>query len=379
MCAIIIATIIFGMLKIMKNPFKFGTIVEKPFFTNRSKETEQIKRLLESNNHLILISPRRYGKTSLINNVVKSTERPVITLDLQLISNVEDFASQLLKRIYKEFKTAKIKELIQHFRIIPTLSLNPITNSVDVTFQPSFKEITLLEDVLNLLEKLSERKRAILVLDEFQDIKRISPTLERTLRSIMQYHKNINYILLGSLEAMMKEIFEKKNSPFYHFGLVLYLQKISFDDFKKFLIDSFKPLKNNSNSLANRILSISACHPYYTQQLSYIVWEILIKNIAEENPVEKAFEQLVQNHDLDYERLWNTLNQTDKLVLINLVLSNLSPLSKEFFQKNSIASSTVFSSLKRLTQQGFLIKNNMNYEIEDPFFKKWIIKRRNGE
>ncbi len=363
----------------MKNPFKFGTVVEKPFFTNRSKEIEQVKGVLESSNHLILISPRRYGKTSLIFNAVQNIERPVIFLDLQLISNTQDFAAELLKRIYNEFKTAKIKELIKHFRIIPTLSLNPITNSVDVTFQPSVKEITLLEDVLNLLEKLSEKKRTILVLDEFQEIKRISPTLDRTLRSIMQFHKNINYILLGSLEAMMKEIFEKKKSPFYHFGFVLYLSKIAFDDFRKFLVDSLKKIECNSEDLANQILNFTNCHPYYTQQLAFSVWELLKQNNKEEKPVDKAITDLVYMHDLDYERLWHTLNQTDKLVLINLALSNLSPLSKEFLLKNSIASSTVFSGLKRLVQQGFLIKSNLNYEIDDPFFKKWIVKRRSGD
>lgn len=361
----------------MKNPFKFGTVVEKPYFTNRIKETEQVKGILDSSNHLILISPRRYGKTSLIFNAVKNIERPVIFLDLQLISNVEDFAAELLKRIYKEFKTAKIKELIKHFRIIPSLSLNPITNSVEVTFQPNFKEITLLEDVLNLLEKLSEKKRAILVLDEFQEIRRISATLDRTLRSIMQYHKNINYVFLGSLEAMMKEIFEKKKSPFYHFGSVLYITKIAFDDFKLFLINAFKEIECNAESITIQILDFTNCHPYYTQQLAFSVWELLKQNNKEENPVEKAISAIVFMHDLDYERLWNTINQTDKLVLINLAISNISPLSKEFLIKNNIASSTVFSCLKRLTQQGFLIKYNSNYETDDPFFKKWIFKRRN--
>ena len=84
-----------------KNPFKFGSIVDAPYFTNRSEEIKKVKTILASDNHLIIISPRRFGKTSLISKVIKEIDRPVIFLDLQLITNTEDFAAQLLKRVYR--------------------------------------------------------------------------------------------------------------------------------------------------------------------------------------------------------------------------------------------------------------------------------------
>lgn len=86
----------------MKNPFKFGSVVEGDNFTNRIDEIEKIKSILQSDNHLIIISPRRYGKTSLINKIVNELNRPTINFDLQLVTTVEDLSSQLLKE-FTEF------------------------------------------------------------------------------------------------------------------------------------------------------------------------------------------------------------------------------------------------------------------------------------
>jgi hypothetical protein len=110
-----------------KNPFKFGSIVDEPYFTNRVEEIRKVNAALKSANHLIIISPRRYGKTNLILQVLKNANRPYILLDLQLITTPQDFASQLLKRIYRVYPFQKIKDLIKNFRIPPQITLNPAT------------------------------------------------------------------------------------------------------------------------------------------------------------------------------------------------------------------------------------------------------------
>ncbi len=79
----------------MNNPFKFGTVVSDVFFTDRTDEFQKLGQIVNSENHLILIAPRRYGKTSLIHKVVTASQRPVVWLDLQLLTGVSDFASQL--------------------------------------------------------------------------------------------------------------------------------------------------------------------------------------------------------------------------------------------------------------------------------------------
>lgn len=127
----------------MNNPFKFGSVVDDPFFTNRINEFAKIKDILDSSNHLIMISPRRFGKTSLIRKAVKNSDHHVISLDLQLINSIEDLASQYLRRIYRVFPAERIKQFIRNFRIIPTLSLNPVSNEMEISFQTTAANLPL--------------------------------------------------------------------------------------------------------------------------------------------------------------------------------------------------------------------------------------------
>jgi len=362
----------------IKNPFKFGSIVEGPYFTDRTGEMARVKSILNSSNHLIVISPRRYGKSSLVLKVIGELKRPVITLDLQLVTGVEDFAAQLLKRIYRVYPFEKIKQFVRRFRIIPTIALNPVNNEVDIAFQPAASPMPALEDVLNLVEQLSSKKnRAIVVFDEFQEVPFGDPNLPRLLRSVMQQHQRINYIFLGSQESLIRNIFEKKKSPFYHFGMLMPLGKISPEDFEIYLMNGFSGIKGVDKTVVAGILKFTGCHPYYTQQLAFVVWERLTRGDGVADPIEQAIEELVRIHDMDYERIWNGFNKTDKKLLIGLTLSTQTPLSEAFYRKYGLgASSTVFSSLKRMMQQGSITKTGNGYEIDDPFFERWIIRRR---
>ena len=92
-----------------KNPFKFGTVVDGEFFTDREDEIARIKSFIMGENHMILISPRRYGKTSLIRKVLNESKRKYIYLDLQLIFSPYDFVSHMLKKIYRIFTIQKKK------------------------------------------------------------------------------------------------------------------------------------------------------------------------------------------------------------------------------------------------------------------------------
>ncbi len=360
------------------NPFKFGSIVDEPYFTNREIELQQIKSLLLSQNHLILISPRRYGKTSLMLKVVKTLDRLYIFLDLQLITDVGDFAAQLLKRIYRIYPFERLKQLLKNFHIVPTLNINPMNNEVDISFRPVESALPIIEDVFNLIEKLgSNNKRPIIILDEFQDINRIERELDRKLRAIIQHHKNINYVFMGSMESMMHDIFEKKKSPFYHFGQLLTLKKIPYNDFYNYLFKGFAGRCTHEEIISKEILKLTNSHPYYTQQLAFTIWENYDDGFTPEEKICNAINSLIQIHDIDYERLWQIQNQTDKKVLIALSRHEENILTENFNRKYGItATSTVFSSLKRLMKQGYVIKSNSNYELDDPFFAEWINRKR---
>jgi uncharacterized protein len=363
-----------------KNPFKFGSIVSEPFFTNRVKEIEQVVSVLNSENHLVLISPRRYGKSSLVFKVVSELKRPLIALDLQIVTSTSDLAALLLRRIYREFPMERVRQYVKNFRIIPTISINPVSNEVDISLQAGSEGLSLLEDVLNLLEKLSQKnKRLIVVFDEFQELEKIDTGLLKQFRSIMQHHQKVNYVFLGSQESLMRDIFEKKKSPFYHFGWVMNLEKIPFEEFHDFLTNNFKLILQEPERLSDEILSVTGCHPYYTQQLAWLVWERVRREDKEQVKLEGAVDELLRTHDMDYERIWMNFNKTDKKMLIGLSFSDLSPLTDVFLREYNLgATSTSYSTLKRLVQSGYVTRVKNKYEIDDPFFRMWIRKRRKG-
>jgi len=359
----------------MENPFKFGVVVEQDCFTDREKEQQQIRQTLNSGNHLILISPRRFGKTSLVKEATKNLKRPVIYLDLQLATDISDFAARLLRHVLKIDKWEKIKQAIASFRIVPTISLDPQTNAMDISFQPSVTKdwFPALEDAFNLIEKIGENgKKPIVILDEFQEILTIHKNLDRQLRSILQHHQHVNYLLLGSIESMMKDIFEKKKSPFYHFGQLLGLKKIPYSDFLIFLEDRLINITPEARRLSKQILDFSDCHPHYTQQTAFYCWNFLERNPFTENIIEIIVNQIVEGHNTDYERLWNTLNKTDQKILIELSTKKILPLQE---LTAAMPTSTVYSGLKRLSTKGYIIYNDF-YELDDPFFKRWIIGKR---
>lgn len=352
------------------NPFKFGTIVENEFFTDRKEESEILKQKLDSENHVILISPRRLGKSSLVQKVVSELNRPYIKIDLQYVMSVSDFAAQLLKSIFKLYPYEKIKYTMGHFRVVPTISTNAVTGAMDVSFQSGNSSAIMLEDAMEMLEKVATSKsRLIVILDEFQEVTKIQESFDRQLRSIMQQQKGINYIMLGSQESLMEDIFEKKKSPFYHFGQMMRLGRIPRTDFSEYIMARLpKFADSKAVSITNDILEFTKCHPYYTQQLAAQVWELINYQEITDDVVSLAIKQLIKMHDLDFERLWISMNRTDREILLQIA-TGANPL-----QNRQKPTSTSFSAIKRLMRDGYII-NIDKYEIEDPFFMQWIVNK----
>ena len=352
----------------MENPFKFGTFVEAEYFTDRIEEVAYIRHFVESANHLILISPRRFGKSSVVAKALSQSCRKSITVNLQQVTSVADLSAKLLREFFKVHPLERIRHLISHFRIIPTLTTNPITGLMDVSFQPGVDASILLEDVMELIEHAhTQDDRIIIVLDDFQEILDLDSHLDKKLRAIMQKQKHINYILLGSQESMMTDIFEKKKSPFYHFGEMMRLGKLPRGDFHQYLSERLKPrFPDTSGELADRILDYTGCHPYYSQQLAANIWNISVLQPEEEDALAAAVNHIVVSHGLDYERLWMNFKRTNKWILQSLATNR--PL-----QTGEYPTSTLYSSLKRMQKEGYVIYSN-RYEIEDPFFKEWILR-----
>ena len=363
------------------NPFKFGNVVTGEYFTNRKKEIKEIVSEIKAGQHIVLMSPRRYGKTSLVDEAMKASGVKWFKINMELIAGEVDLANYYVRNALSLNKFEKIKYYLKSMKIQPYIQMQPGTNDISVSFNMESRNVsTLLLDSLQLPETIAKnmKQRLVVVFDEFQEIRRIAPMLERKMRGIFQYHQNITYIFIGSQESMIREIFQNKKNPFYKFGRHITLNKIDLPEFSKFIIKRFMSQKIDASKIIDDILEFTDCHPYYTQQLCHEIYILNEKKTLFKGVINKAIDQIITEHHADYSRWWNTLTNTERKVIIGIVSGDHNPTSQEFIKKYGIKSaSTSGSVVSKLTTSGTLVKKNgRKLRIEDPFWEKWILKNR---
>ena len=354
------------------NPFRYGCVVEDSFYCPRPSLEKQLAGFIRSGQNVVIHGERRMGKTSLINAVVRGMRGwRMLYVDLLHVQTVGDVCRRIVSAVRNMERKASLFEKALKFlpRLRPVMKVDPSTGEFGFGLDARAAENPYaVEDVLDMLAKVAAGGRTVVVFDEFQDILNIRKRLDKQLRSIMQTQQNLNYILLGSQESMMIEIFERKKSPFYHFGQLMRLDKIPYEDFREYISARLPKDENDKlDGIIKEILSFTNFHPYYTQQLSAQVWEMMTYDHLYEGVVSEAISKIVRTHDLDFERLWLNFNRTDRSIMISLS-KGVNPM-----QNRQMATSTSFSAIKRLMKAGYIIKVN-DYEIEDPFFREWILR-----
>jgi len=365
------------------NPFRFGNVVTGEYFTNREKEIKEMISEVNAGQHIVLMSPRRYGKTSLVNEAMKISGVTWIKINMELIADEVDLANYYVRNALALSKFEKIKYYLKNLKIQPYIQIQPTTNEVSVSFNTEKKNVsTLLSDTFQLPEAIAKniKKRVVIVFDEFQEIRRISPMLERKMRGIFQYHQNITYVFIGSQESMIQEIFQNKRNPFYKFGRHISLHKIAESEFSKFIIERFSSQKIDAHPIVKNILEFTDCHPYYTQQLCHEIYILSEKKPLTKKIINNAVDQITTEHHADYTRWWSSLNNTERKVIIGIASGDYNPTSQAFIRKYGIKSaSTSGSAVSKLSALGTLVKKNgEKIEIEDPFWKEWILKNRDN-
>lgn len=363
------------------NPFRFGNVVTGEYFTNRVQEIKEIVSEINAGQHIVLMSPRRYGKTSLVNEAMKASGVKGFKINMELIADEIDLANYYVKNALSLSKFEKIKHHLKNLKIQPYIQIQPATNEVSVSFNRETRNIsTLLSDSLQLPEAIAKniKKKIVVVFDEFQEIRRISPLLERKMRGIFQDHQNITYIFIGSQESMIREIFQNKKNPFYKFGRHINLRKIPEAEFSDFVIERFSSQKTDARGIVQDILKFTDCHPYYTQQLCHEIYILSAEKTLTKEVINNAVDQITTEHHADYSRWWSSLTNTERKVIIGITLGDYNPTSQEFIRKYGIKSaSTSGSVVSKLIALGTLVKTNgEKIKIEDPFWKEWILKNR---
>ena len=235
------------------SPFIYGSIVSTHSFTNREIETEKLKGNLLNGINTTIISPRRWGKSSLVEKVIsdinkKNKDVKTTIIDLFAVSNEEEFLEIFAKNVIKASST-KWQEWLSSGKdffkkLIPKLSIG-IDPTTDFSISFDWKELKKNSDeILNLPETISKQKniKFIICLDEFQNLSSFPdyPNFEKKLRANWQRQKNVTYCLFGSKKHMMADIFNNPSKPFYRFGDIILLQKISIEKWVLFILKGFK-------------------------------------------------------------------------------------------------------------------------------------------
>lgn len=272
------------MAKNMEAPFVFGVRVEGDAFTDRREETERLKANFTYGVNTILISPRRMGKTSLVDKVCS-----LVGNDDIKIAHIDAFGCRSENDFINAFATAVVRATSNKWeewmenakvflsRFVPKVSFgqDPL-NDFSLSLEYNAGNQTT-EEVLRLPEviALSKGYRIVVCIDEFQQIGDFPDTLtfQKKLRSIWQLQSHVSYCLYGSKKHMMEQMFQNQSFPFYRFGDFFYLNKISEADWVEYICQRFEATgKHIPEELAREICQVTDRYSSYVQQLAWFVW-----------------------------------------------------------------------------------------------------------
>lgn len=368
-------------------PFIFGVATSGDNFTDREKETERLLLNFRHGVNTILISPRRWGKTSLVQKVCRlaqSDNLKIVYLDIFSCRSDKDFYDAFAAAVLKQ-TSSKLDEWLENAksflsRISPKISMgtDPMSDfSISFEMKPKSNDV---DEILQLPEKIAQKKglNIVVCIDEFQQIAEFkdSKTFQKRLRTVWQLQKSVSYCLFGSKKHLMNELFEKKNLPFYKFGDAIYLTKIGTSDWVNYICNRFEATgKHISRELAERICQTVDNHSSYVQQLAWLVW-IHTDGAATEQNFEEAYQDILDQNTPLFEKQTESLT-TYQMNFLRAILDGIHNefTTQEVLQKYQLGSSANVSIIKRALVKKELIEiEKRKVTIPDPVLKVWLKK-----
>lgn len=374
---------------IMENPFVFGRAAEGAYFTDRIEDARRLSANLTHGIHTILISPRRWGKTSLVKKVINETNRPDIRfvfIDIFDCKSEYDFYHSFANEIVKQ-TSSKIDEWVETAKtflsnISPKFSFgtDPM-NDFSLSFEWSPEDNTEKE-ILQLPQKIAQKKniRLIVCLDEFQQIADFSDsiTFQKKLRSVWQHQQEVTYCMFGSKKHLMENIFNEKSMPFYKFGDMMFLKKIPTEEWVPFVCDKFRETgKTISEEQVAKICGLTENLSSYVQHLAWIVWYKSDK-VVRNKDIDDAVSDLLEQNKVFFQREVEQLSEFQLNFLKALANGVSSGFSrKEIIKKYRLESSANVQSVKKsLLKKGIIDIDEQTVTFDDSIFKLWMQRQR---
>ena len=372
----------------MNTPFVYGRIADKENFTDREQEVKLLTQNFNSLVNTVIISPRRWGKTSLVN---KTAQLLLNSSKDYYICHVDNFNCRTEEEFYLAYANALLKvstsaweEFVSGVKrylgkLAPIISLSDTSQTYELSFGITFKDNKLTYDeILDLPQAIANDsgKKIIVCIDEFQNINEYEDSLafQRKLRAHWQTHTSVCYCLYGSKRHMLLSIFNDYSMPFYKFGDILFLQKIERKDWVVFISQRFADTgKQISDELSGMIADKMKNHPYYTQQLSQQTWLRTSKECSEAI-VNEAFNSLIGQLSLLFTNIIDSLTSRQISFLIAVADGVVNFSSKDILKHYQLGTSANIKNLKKATLEKDLIDilPGNTIEIQDPAFEYWL-------
>jgi hypothetical protein len=369
-----------------KLPFIFGKSSDLINFTDREEESMRLEMNFKSLINTTIISPRRWGKTSLVENVAEKikAENKEIKICLLDIFNVrseaefyEHFAKEVLKATSNRWEEVaeNAKTFLSH--LLPKISFSA-DSQAEISFGVGWETIRKNPDeILDLPETIAKAKKinVVVCIDEFQSIVDFSESLafQRKLRSHWQRQHNVGYCLFGSKRTMLLDIFSNASMPFYKFGDIMFLQKISNQKWGEFIKKRFEDTgKKIKIEQSEYLAQLVDNHSYYVQQLAQQAW-LRTLTTCSKSTINESLQSIKNQLSLLFVGQIETLTSTQINFLKAVLDGQTEFTSQENLKNYRLGSSANIKKIKNaLVSREIIDITSKKVEILDPIFKLWL-------
>lgn len=370
--------------------FVFGVSVSDYNFIGRKEEIRRLKMNFEEGINTILISPRRWGKTSLVKKVCEVVDRKKVIpvfVDIFKCKTEYEFYNALAEAVLKQ--TASKAELwmdnARDFiaRLSPKVSFSPEPNSEFALSLGISPKTHAPEEILSLAEEIAKKKqkRIVVCIDEFQQIGEMadSVSIQKRLRSVWQHQRLTSYCLFGSKKHTMMNVFQKRNMPLYQFGDFKFLDKIPTETWVEYIVQHFKDRQRTiSTEQAAKICQLVDNYSSYVQQLSWLVFSLIDEGqVVTDEHLKQGVKDLLNSQEQLFMQQIEPLTAY-QMNFLRCILSGHhddfgETAVREEFQLGSVSNITRLKTA--LVDKDIVEMSGKRYYITEPVFALWFRSR----
>jgi hypothetical protein len=373
-----------------ENPFTFGALALDDAFVDREPELKALAADLRSGQDVVVLAPRRYGKSSLVLRAVQEAARRRVLVaycDLLRTPTKERFAAALAKTIVDDLASPagqlleRAASLFRGLRVRPVMEIDPDDGGIRFSFQASRGQADIDDTLDRLLELPGELaaergRRVALVLDEFQEVVKLDETLPNRMRAVFQTQPEVAHVYLGSKRHVLQRIFNDRNEPFWRSARQMEIGRIPREAFAGFVRGRFAATERDIDDDALALLlETTDGHPYATQELAFFTWSLVPHgHAARPADVETALRNVLRAEHNNLARIWDSATRNERLVLLALRSGPANLYSEEARVTLGLPAATfVQRAVTSLTREDVVEKaSDGRYRLAEPFLADWL-------